>query len=123
MTIRRFDANPWIEDGEAQVTFEAVPSGSWVRYADHAAEVAALIERAERAERAERYVDNQNLRSDYRTATEMRAALERAEKERDTLRDEVRAWRASDGSCDEAVCKAVTKAILATDAAGIKGVE
>jgi len=42
------------------------------------AEVAALTERAERAER---YVSGQDLRSDYATAAEMRAAVEQSERQ------------------------------------------
>ena len=48
MKIRRFDVNPWIEDGEAHATFEVSPSGAWVSYADHTEAIATRTERAEK---------------------------------------------------------------------------
>lgn len=98
--------------------------GDLVRYDDH---VAALAAMTERAERAERYVDGQNLRSDYRTATEMRAALERAEKANAVLRAECEAWREwndRDPHEPDRGIEDIENARAATDAAvALKGVE
>ena len=69
------------------------PAGEWMRYSDHASE---LAEWKQRAERAEKYVAGQDVRSDFRTAGEMRAALDdaraelaRVEGERDSIRNAV----------------------------------
>lgn len=105
MKIRRY------KRGDCAMDF--IESGQWVLYADHAAVL------------------------DYKLAEagkELTAVLERlyrAEKERDTLRDEVLAWREVDrlqaeenDTGDEAVGMAETRhtlhrAMAATDAAGI----
>lgn len=49
--LRRFDTREWIEDGEARVEFEAVPSGTWVTFSDAQAAIDAANKRATDAER------------------------------------------------------------------------
>ena len=108
--------------------------GGYVTYSDYAAEVAALTERAERAERqlaASRAIAK--TESAGRDSWSDRAV--KAEKERDTLRDEVRMWREVDrlqaeenenGPGVVGMAEAtyeLHRAMNATDAAGIKGVE
>ena len=151
MTIRRFDATPWIDDGEARVMFEVSPSGAWVSYDDHAAAIAAMTERAERAEK-----ERDSLTASIISACtgsgclnphELRAALDRthkratnAEKENAVLRAECEAsrnafvhvrgcWiRMADNPGEGLFSGENTEAMLAyraaTDAAGaLKGVE
>ena len=63
--MRRFDKGPcYMEEND---------DGRYVLHSDYAAE---LAEWKQRAERAEAYVAGENLRSDFRTAAEMRAALD-----------------------------------------------
>ncbi len=65
--------------------------GPWVRLADAQAAIDAANQRATEAER---YVAGQDVRSDFATATEMRAALDAANRRLALAVAEVRAWRA-----------------------------
>ena len=126
MDIQRFKCHTVFSD----------PHGSYVRFSDHAAE---LAEWKQRAERAEAYVAGQDVRSDFRNAGEMRAALdhyrddltatraelarvvaecERREKEDadklTLLRAECEAWRAFRKAQTDGLCSDVGDAIVAT---------
>ncbi len=134
---------------------EKFSNGAFVKYSDHVAEVgkitdqleslrttlcsslaahsdhaAELAEWKQRAERAEAYVAGQDLRSDFRTAGEMRAALDVALRENTLLRAECESARKCWIICNhEYTVKgedvdALASARAATDAANIlKGAE
>lgn len=120
--------------------------GGWVLHSDHAAELARVeddllkmnnlaYEWRVRAERAEAYVAGQDVRSDFRNAGEMRAALddlrdtmnvlaaetrasrpviERLERHNTLLRAECEAWRAFRKAQTDGLCSDVGDAIVAT---------
>ena len=98
MGIKRYDITAIMSDDHPCLRIAPTDEGGWTIHSDHAAELARVeddllkmnnlaYEWRVRAERAEAYVDNQWVHSDFRTATEMRAAL-------DHYRDDLTATRA-----------------------------
>ena len=126
MSIRRFDTREVDVDGEFVVEFEAVPEGTWVRYADHAAELARVEKLLDAARDAARVaIDQMDVwqracaaASLMHTQTLTANALLRAECEAWRKADTRHDWLRDNHACTHEVGE-VEAAVFATDAAGI----